>query len=133
MAKRRAALEKLLAARARNRLASCLPATPDRDRAIGWLERTGGALDGVIAKRLDQPYQPGERAMIKVKQRRTADCVVGGFRYAVKDRLVGSLLLGLYDEAGMLNHVGYTSSIAAKIGRPGRRSWRLDRAARLYR
>ena len=90
------------------------PATADRDEALGWLERTGGALDGVIAKRLDEPYRPGERAMVKVKQRRTADCVVGGFRYGRNDKLVASLLLGLYDDAGLLHHVGFTSSIAAK-------------------
>src|SRR4051812_14313572 len=90
------------------------PATPDRDVALGWLGRSGGALDGVIAKRLDKPYQSGERAMIKVKQQRTADCVVGGFRYAEKKREVGSLLLGLYDEAGLLHHVGFTSAIPAK-------------------
>ena len=90
------------------------PATGDRREALGWLKRTGGALDGVIAKRLDQPYQPGERAMVKVKQRRTADCVVGGFRYWKSGDLVGSLLLGLYDEQGLLDHVGFTSSIAAK-------------------
>ena len=89
------------------------PATTDRDTALGWLEKSGGALDGVIAKRLDLPYRPGERAMIKVKQRRTADCVVGGFRYASKKREVGSLLLGLYDEGGILHHVGFTSAIAA--------------------
>ena len=87
------------------------PATRDRDEALGWLRRSGGALDGVIAKRLDQPYQSGERAMVKVKPERTADCVVGGFRYAEKNDLVGSLLLGLYDDAGLLNHVGFTSAI----------------------
>ncbi len=64
---------------------------------VCWLERSGGALDGVIAKRADQEYRSGERAMIKVKQQRTADCVVGGFRYAEKKKEVGSLLLGLYD------------------------------------
>lgn len=90
------------------------PATADRDKALGWLKRGGGALDGVIAKRLDLPYRPGERAMVKVKPRRTADCVVGGFRYASKGKAVGSLLLGLYDEAGLLHHVGYSSSIAAR-------------------
>jgi ATP-dependent DNA ligase len=89
------------------------PATRDRDAALDWLRRSGGALDGVIAKRLDQPYQFGERAMIKVKQHRTADCVVGGFRYAAKVKEVGSLLLGLYDAAGKLNHVGFTSAIPA--------------------
>ena len=60
------------------------PATADRDEALGWLDRGGGALDGVIAKRLADPYAPGKRAMVKVKQRRTADCVVGGFRYGSK-------------------------------------------------
>jgi ATP-dependent DNA ligase len=90
------------------------PVTQDRDVALGWLERSGGALDGVIAKRADQEYRPGERAMVKVKQQRAADCVVGGFRYADKQRQVGSLLLGLYDEAGLLDHVGFTSSIADK-------------------
>ena len=90
------------------------PATTDRQAALGWLQRSGGALDGVIAKRLDLEYRPGERAMIKVKQQRTADCVVGGFRYAEKKKEVGSLLLGLYDDEGRLNHVGFTSAIPAK-------------------
>src|SRR6185369_9512595 len=76
-----------------------------------WLSSTGIKLDGVIAKRLDLPYRSGERdGMQKVKRMRTADCVVGGFRYATKGRVVGSLLLGLYDEAGLLQHIGYTSS-----------------------
>jgi len=110
---RREALEKLLAKQSASSL-FLSPKTGSRDVALGWLERTGGALDGVIAKRLDLPYRPGERAMVKVKQRRTADCVIGGFRYASKSSLVGSLLLGLYDQAGKLNHVGYTSSIAGK-------------------
>jgi ATP-dependent DNA ligase len=69
-------------------------------------------MDGVVAKALTQPYIPGERAMLKVKRLRTADCVVGGFRYATATREVGSLLLGLYDDAGELHHVGFTSSIA---------------------
>jgi ATP-dependent DNA ligase len=69
-------------------------------------------LDGVIAKRLDLPYRPGERAMLKVKRLRTADCVVGGFRYASSGRVVGSLLLGLYDKAGLLHHVGFTSTLS---------------------
>jgi ATP-dependent DNA ligase len=89
------------------------PATPNRATALGWLERSGGALDGVIAKRLDQAYRAGERAMVKVKPERTADCVVGGFRYAEKKPVVGSLLLGLYDESGLLHHVGFTSAIPA--------------------
>jgi ATP-dependent DNA ligase len=89
------------------------PMTCDREVALGWLKRSGGALDGVIAKRADLEYRSGERAMIKVKQQRTADCVVGGFRYAEKKREVGSLLLGLYDDEGLLNHVGFTSAIPA--------------------
>jgi ATP-dependent DNA ligase len=90
------------------------PVTLDRKTALGWLKRSGGALDGVIAKRTDLEYRSGERAMIKVKQQRTADCVVGGFRYAEKKKEVGSLLLGLYDDQGLLNHVGFTSAIPAK-------------------
>jgi ATP-dependent DNA ligase len=113
LAERRAALEGLLGGESEPDL-KLSPAIRNRDEALGWLDRTGGALDGVIAKRLDLPYRPGERAMVKVKQRRTADCVVGGFRYGSKTRQVGSLLLGLYDEAGLLNHVGFTSSIAAR-------------------
>src|SRR5690606_5768925 len=76
-----------------------------------WLQEASGALDGVIAKRLDGPYEPGERAMLKVKCLRTADCVVGGFRYGRGSREVGSLLLGLYNEAGALDHVGFTASL----------------------
>jgi ATP-dependent DNA ligase len=90
------------------------PATTDRDIALGWLQRSGGALDGVVAKRTTQEYRPGERAMVKVKQQRTADCVVGGFRYAERKKEVGSLLLGLYDDQGLLHHVGFTSAIPAK-------------------
>jgi ATP-dependent DNA ligase len=113
LSERRAALEKFHASIDAPEL-KLSPATPDRDTALAWLERSGGALDGVIAKRLDQPYKSGERAMVKVKPERTADCVVGGFRYAEKNDLVGSLLLGLYDEAGLLLHVGFTSAIPAK-------------------
>ena len=89
------------------------PYSCDRSAASSWLARAGGALDGVIAKRRDAPYRPGERAMLKIKQMRTADCVVGGFRYAASGGLVGSLLLGLYDDDGKLDHVGFTSSIPA--------------------
>jgi ATP-dependent DNA ligase len=94
------------------------PATPNRAEAQRWLARAGGgALDGVVAKRLDEPYRPGERAMLKIKCLRTADCVVGGFRYGVSragrgKRLAGSLLLGLYNAAGRLDHVGFTSGFA---------------------
>ena len=90
------------------------PVTHDRETAVGWLKRSGGALDGVIAKRLDQAYRSGERAMIKVKQQRAADCVVGGFRYAEKRKEVGSLLLGLYGDDGLLHHVGFTSALKAE-------------------
>jgi ATP-dependent DNA ligase len=89
------------------------PYTCDRAIASSWLARAGGALDGVIAKKRDAPYQTGERTMIKVKQMRTADCVVGGFRYAATGGMVGSLLLGLFDAEGRLDHVGFTSAIPA--------------------
>jgi ATP-dependent DNA ligase len=110
---RRFALEKFFTKNKRAGL-HLSPATRNHETALGWLERSGGALDGVIAKRLDLDYRPGERAMIKVKQQRTADCVVGGFRYAANAPVVGSLLLGLYDEDGLLHHVGFTSAISAK-------------------
>ena len=112
LAQRREALESFVADNPAPAL-HLSPMTLDRTVALGWLKRSGGALDGVIAKRADQEYRPGERAMIKVKQQRTADCVVGGFRYAEKKKEVGSLLLGLYDEAGLLHHVGFTSAIPA--------------------
>jgi len=89
------------------------PSTEDRALAQSWFERFEGAgFDGVIAKRLDAVYEPGVRAMVKVKHLRTADCVVAGFRWLTKHegRAVGSLLLGLYDDAGILHHVGHTSS-----------------------
>jgi len=113
LAQRRAALERFHEKNAVNGLLLS-PATTDHDVALDWLKRSGGALDGVIAKRLDQPYRFGERAMVKVKQLRTADCVVGGFRYAEKKHEVGSLLLGLFDDEGLLHHVGFTSGIPAK-------------------
>jgi ATP-dependent DNA ligase len=89
------------------------PFTADRDSAQHWLDEVGPALDGVVAKRRDDIYRPGERAMIKVKKMRTADCVVGGFRYGTDSNEVGSLLLGLYNERGLLDHVGFTSAIPA--------------------
>ena len=112
LSERRRALESLFDTLAEPKL-KLSPATTNRTTALGWLERSGGALDGVIAKRLDQPYKFGERAMVKVKPERTADCVVGGFRYLEKKPVVGSLLLGLYDDGGLLNHVGFTSAIPA--------------------
>jgi ATP-dependent DNA ligase len=118
LAERRRALEALFARVGKIPRLRLSPATRDRERAARWLETPGGGLDGVIAKRVEEKYLPGERAMLKVKRLRTADCVVGGFRYATSGPLVGSLLLGLYDEAGLLHHVGFTSGLA-----------RLDRAA----
>ena len=109
LAERRAALE-ALHGREDNPAILLSPMTRDRDTAQGWLDMAGGALDGVIAKRRDGPYVSGERAMLKIKQLRTADCVVGGFRYAAKGKVVGSLLLGLFNEEGKLDHVGFTSS-----------------------
>jgi ATP-dependent DNA ligase len=88
------------------------PYTRDLPMARKWLQRAGGSLDGVIAKRIDGSYQSGERAMLKVKSLHTADCVVGGFRYGENSPLVGSLLLGLYNEEGRLDHVGFTSGFA---------------------
>ena len=90
------------------------PATTRLEQAKKWFDKVGGDLDGVIAKRLDLPYASGERdAMVKVKKIRSADCVVGGFRYASKGKVLGSLLLGLYDDDGLLHHVGFTSAIKA--------------------
>jgi len=89
------------------------PATRDRKLAEDWFRRFEGAgLDGVMAKRLDEPYRPGERTMIKVKHKRTADCVVAGFRWHKNGAgtMIGSLLLGLYDDKGTLHHVGVTAS-----------------------
>jgi ATP-dependent DNA ligase len=75
----------------------------------------GGNLDGIVCKRLNLPYRFGLRdGMVKVKLHRTADCVVGGFRYASKGKVVGSLLLGLYDGKGLLNHIGFTSALSAE-------------------
>ena len=94
------------------------PATLDRALAEDWFRRFEGAgLDGVMAKRLDAPYRAGERTMIKVKHKRTADCVVAGFRWHKNGQgtMVGSLLLGLYDDAGMLHHVGVTASFTNAV------------------
>ncbi len=89
------------------------PKTTDFQEAKSWFNRMAGPLDGVIAKRTDMPYESGKRkAMLKIKNLRTADCVVGGFRYGTDEKVVGSLLLGLYDENGLLNHVGFTSGLA---------------------
>ena len=110
--KRRAVLEKLFARWHEARGIFLSPCTHSHGVARKWLSRAGTALDGVVAKRSGEPYQPGERAMLKIKRLRTADCVVGGFRFAEKSREVGSLLLGLYDAEGRLDHVGFTSGFA---------------------
>ena len=89
------------------------PATAKLAAAKGWLTKVGATLDGIIAKRSDAPYGAGTRdAMVKIKNYRSADCVVGGFRYGTNSKLVGSLLLGLYGDDGLLHHVGFTSAIA---------------------
>jgi ATP-dependent DNA ligase len=107
---RRATLERFVRNLAAPGL-SLSPGTLERAVAEAWL--ADPAREGVVAKRWDGPYLEGERAMVKVKRARTADCVVGGFRYAAQGGVVGSLLLGLYDDKGLLNHVGFTSGIAA--------------------
>ena len=109
--RRRTALERFFASLGDQPSLRLTPYTRDVATARSWLEKARGSLDGVVAKRVDGPYVPGERAMLKVKLLRTADCVVGGFRYATDSDLVGSLLLGLHDEAGLLHHVGFTSTI----------------------
>ena len=112
LGKRRQALEsfakRYLAAHSSIRLS---PTTFDPKLAIKWLRSAGTNLDGVMAKRTDLPYRSGLRdGMQKIKRLRTADCVVGGFRYSRGKRTIGSLLLGLYDNDGLLQHVGFTSS-----------------------
>ena len=119
-ADRRAALEALLAGASAP--LHLTPATRDRAVASTWLrEFEGAGLDGVVAKPLDHPYQPGKRAMLKIKHVRSADCVVAGFRWhkssADGAEVVGSLLLGLYDDAGVLHHVGVTSAFTMEVRR----------------
>ena len=116
-AERRMRLERLLG-RARPPL-HLTPMTRDRDEALRWLDEFEGAgLDGVVAKLEKLPYQPGKRAMLKIKHVRSADCVVAGFRwYKDHQDAVGSLLLGLYDDAGVLQHVGVTSSFTMDLRR----------------
>jgi ATP-dependent DNA ligase len=115
---RRARLEKALA-RVEGRV-HLTPCTRDRAVARDWFHRFEGAgLDGIIAKHESTTYQPGKRVMLKIKHARTADCVVAGFRWHKKGpgELVGSLLLGLYDDEGALHHVGVTSSFTAVMRR----------------
>lgn len=109
---RRQALEALFETIPRQVGLRLSPTTQDPGVARHWFEELSRELDGVIAKRLDEPYVSGKRAMLKIKRIRTADCVVGGFRYGTGSRLVGSLLLGLFDAEGRLDHVGFTSGIS---------------------
>ena len=111
LVKRRAALERFFKAAGAAKGLRLSPCTLKRSEAERWLDQARGALDGVVAKRSDGPYFPGERAMLKVKRLRTADCVVGGFRYESGSNQVGSLLLGLYNKEGKLDHVGFTATI----------------------
>lgn len=113
LTERRVALERFIKGISDPRRLAISPCSRDRRLVERWLSEAGeGATDGVIAKRLDESYQSGERAMIKVKRLRTADCVVGGFRYESDSRHVGSLLLGLYNDKGKLDHVGFTATIS---------------------
>jgi ATP-dependent DNA ligase len=111
LTERRAALERFFKVAGKAKGLRLSPYTAKWSEAERWLDAARGALDGVIAKRSDGAYLPGERAMLKVKRLRTADCVVGGFRYASGSKLVGSLLLGLYNKDGKLDHVGFTATI----------------------
>ena len=112
---RRRALEAFFSKEPANPAVRLSPSIADRKAALAWLVDLAGEIDGVIAKRADLPYLAGTRdAMQKYKRQKTADCVVGGFRYGKDSRLVGSLLLGLYDAAGLLHHVGFTASIPAR-------------------
>ncbi|HEX3274944.1 MAG TPA: ATP-dependent DNA ligase [Gemmatimonadales bacterium] len=115
LAERRRRLEDFAATQFRgSRLLALARTTTRAATAAAWLAGRNGDHDGVVAKRIDLPYRSGERdGMIKVKRRRTADCVVGGFRYASSGRQMGSLLLGLYDPEGKLHHVGFCSSLSA--------------------
>jgi len=114
LSKRRQALELLFSTQERDEPHIRLsPATTKVTTARAWLKRAGTMLDGVMAKRLDLEYRSDDRTgMQKIKSYRSADCVVGGFRYGKGTKLVGSLLLGLYDKQGLLHHVGFTSGIS---------------------
>ena len=100
------------------------PASTDAAVAAEWFGRFEGAgLDGVVAKRLDDPYQPDKRALVKVKHERTADCVVAGYRIHKDGQGVGSLLLGLYDDEDRLQHVGVAASFSVACRRSCWPSW----------
>jgi ATP-dependent DNA ligase len=113
LSKRRTMLETVMKPFVKGNQLVLSPSTKDIEQARRWLSEAGNSgTDGVVCKRLDGNYEVGARAMIKVKRLRTADCVVGGFRYESKSQEVGSLLLGLYNDDGELDHVGFTSTIA---------------------
>ncbi|HEX6070821.1 MAG TPA: ATP-dependent DNA ligase [Longimicrobiaceae bacterium] len=119
---RRAALEKFAAAKLEGHPSLHLsPSTDDVELARKWLADKAAGLDGVMAKRADVPYASGNRTgMLKVKRMRTADCVVGGFRWAKNGKDIGSLLLGLHDAEGKLHHVGFCSALNAKVRKEAR-------------
>ena len=113
---RRTALEKFARTHFKSTCFCLSPSSTSQKQAARWLEAAGGGSDGVIAKRCDLPYQFGSReGMQKIKKHRSADCVIGGFRYSERQlggrRVVGSLLLGLYDDNGLLHHVGFSSAL----------------------
>ena len=112
LGERRAALARLGGGFGRAGSLSLSPATTEVAVAARWLAEMGVALDGIVAKRTGDVYAPGQRRMVKVKRIRTADCVVGGYRYAKGSRAVGSLLLGLFNDEGLLDHIGFTSAIS---------------------
>jgi ATP-dependent DNA ligase len=116
LAERRERLERLFRRLADDGTVRLSPATQDRTMAAQWMGELGASgLDGIVAKRLDVDYRSGDRTgMRKVKRSRTADCVVGGFRYLQAGGEVGSLLLGLYDAEGRLDHVGFCASFSAE-------------------
>ena len=116
---RRGKLQEFFAKVPKSSAVELSPATRERREAELWMKNLSGVgFDGVIAKLLSAPYASDERtAMVKIKNLRTADCVVGGFRYASKGGGIGSLLLGLYDDKGKLNHVGFTSSFTPEMRR----------------
>jgi ATP-dependent DNA ligase len=116
LTERRQELQRFFGQLGKNADVRLSPATRELASAQRWMtELAASGFDGVVAKRLSEPYHSGDRnGMVKVKRRKTADCVVGGFRYASKGHVIGSMLLGLYDAEGKLNHVGFTSSFSVE-------------------
>lgn len=108
---RREALEQII----KGSVVLLSPVIDNTAAAARLLDMQSAAIDGIVAKRLDEPYRSGERSMLKVKRHRTADCVVGGFRYASGSEEIGSLLLGLYDDAGRLDHIGFIAGLPPAV------------------